>query len=238
MGGGRLRAFADCSPAPDRLCLISVAPALSIIPALFSSFLRPLRHSCAGRNPESTHPNTHPSSPIPSRGEVRWGVEGCERLPTALLHPIAYASSPSHPRSPSFLLSSRHSCPLSVIPAQAGTHLAQYSFPAPFPNSSLPPSRGEVRWGVEGCERLPTALLHPIAYASSPSHPRSPSFLLSSRHSCPLSVIPAQAGTHAVGGACLDSEHPAARRSGLGGRRDAKARTKRWRSRRFLPAQE
>ena len=46
--------------------------------------------------------------------------------------------------------------PDSVIPAQAGTHdhpIDDPTTPAPpFPNSSLPPSRGEVRWGVESTE--------------------------------------------------------------------------------------
>ena len=37
--------------------------------------------------------------------------------------------------------------PPSVISAQAGTHPPQHLFPPPFPNSSLPPFRGEVRGG-------------------------------------------------------------------------------------------
>ena len=40
--------------------------------------------------------------------------------------------------------------PDSVIPAQAGTDAP------PFPNSSLPPTRGEVRWGVESNEPTTT----------------------------------------------------------------------------------
>ena len=45
--------------------------------------------------------------------------------------------------------------PPSVIPAQAGTHdhpIDDATPAPPFPNSSLPPSRGEVRWGVESTE--------------------------------------------------------------------------------------
>ena len=80
-----------------------------------------------------------------------------------------------------------------------------------FPNSSLPPSRGEVRWGVGGCERPPA-----IEYPSRPTPPerihasvsplrpfRTPLRSLRihsyapSVHSCaPSLVIPAQAGTH------------------------------------------
>ena len=50
--------------------------------------------------------------------------------------------------------------PDSVIPAQAGTHDHPINDPTtpapPFPNSSLPPSRGEVRWGVESTEPTTT----------------------------------------------------------------------------------
>ncbi len=49
--------------------------------------------------------------------------------------------------------------PPPVIPAQAGTttHTHPPSHPpTPFPNSSLPPSRGEARWGVGGTEHTTT----------------------------------------------------------------------------------
>ncbi len=110
-------------------------------------------------------------------------------------------------RTPPF----RHSCagrnlhpsvilrtPLSVIPAQAGTHATSSArtrqsrpTPTPFPNSSLPPLRREVRWGVGRCE--PT--LPPC---------------------CAPSVIPAQAGTYAVDAAQLGTERSAAARKRLG----------------------
>ena len=62
--------------------------------------------------------------------------------------------------------------------------------PSPFPSSSLPPFRGEVRWGVRGNARLPTALAYtPIAPPTIPAHsPSSPPTL---RHSCAPPVIPA-----------------------------------------------
>ena len=81
------------------------------------------------------------------------------------------------------------------------TNRAQH--PPPFPNSSLPPSRGEVRWGVERCEPAPTALLHPDR---SPATPQ-PSFL----H--PSSVIPAQAGNQAISSACARHEAATAQQS-------------------------
>ena len=94
----------------------------------------------------------------------------------------------------------RHPAPLSVIPAQAGTY-APPTPRAPFPNSSLPPSRGEVRWGVE--RREPRTKLRSQRRPSSrhtcalllpyPRPPSSPCVPL--RHSVPPSVIPAQAGT-------------------------------------------
>ena len=68
---------------------------------------------------------------------------------------------------PSFLrLIFRHSCASSsVIPAQAGTHCAHRHLPStyPLPDSSLPPFRGEVRWGVGGCERALLGVLASIA---------------------------------------------------------------------------
>ena len=65
-------------------------------------------------------------------------------------------------------------------PAPAGTH--HHHPTSPIPNSSLPPSRGEVRWGVECCEPPPR-----------PYTPRSPT-RAPLRHSCAPTVIPAQAG--------------------------------------------
>ena len=55
------------------------------------------------------------------------------------------STPPSFPRPlPSFLRRQEPTAP-------------QHSFPAPIPNSSLPPSRGEVRWGVRGREPPPAA---------------------------------------------------------------------------------
>ena len=176
---------------------------LSVIPAPHSSFLR-------RQEPTSPHlPSPFPNSSLPpSRGEVRWGVRGNARLPTALAYtPIAPPTIPAP--LPSFPRPLRHTsappvipAPLpsflrpSVIPAQAGTHLAPPPLPSPFPNSSLPPSRGEVRWGVRGNARLPTALAYtPIAPPVIPAP--LPSFLRPSVIPAPLpsflrpSVIPA-----------------------------------------------
>ena len=95
--------------------------------------------------------------------------------------------------------------PLSVIPAQAGTRTpSRHSYappfrhscagrnphhhthpppPPPFPNSSLPPFRGEARWGVGGNE-----------HTTAPATTTTP---LPRPLPHPLSVIPAQAGTRA-----------------------------------------
>ena len=123
---------------------------------------------------------------------------GTLRATTAALHaPIAHPRpTPPPPRPPTVI-----PAPPTVIPAQAGTRAPPPSFlrrqePAqagthhhhptsPIPNSSLPPSRGEVRWGVECCEPPPR-----------PYTPRSPT-RAPLRHSCAPTVIPAQAGTHA-----------------------------------------
>ena len=118
----------------------------------------PSRHSCAGRNPPA-HPNDiHPSTPIhPSPlpgGEVR-GVRGNERR--------------TKPAPPSFPPLSRHSC-TGRSSHPNNTH--------PFPNSSLPPSRGEVRWGVRGREPAPPVAPRTIVHV----HPSA--LLHPSRHSC------------------------------------------------------
>ena len=73
--------------------------------------------------------------------------------------PIAPRPS-RHTRAPLFRHSCappRHSC--------AGRNPPQHPHPPPPPN--LPPSRGEVRWGVRGHESTP-----PIAPRPAPSHPR------------------------------------------------------------------
>ncbi len=79
---------------------------------------------------------------------------------------------PSAPSPPLLQRASHHSCALPVIPAQAGTTRLNTH---PFPNSSLPPSRGEVRWGVGGCERAQRQSVHqhPLRHYSS-AHPIIP----------------------------------------------------------------
>ncbi len=82
--------------------------------------------------------------------------------------------------------------PDSVIPAQAGTHDHPINDPTtpapPFPNSSLPPGRGEVRWGVQSTEH--TAAPSPDDYPTT-----NPPFDHPDHFPAPDSVIPAQAGT-------------------------------------------
>ncbi len=75
----------------------------------------------------------------------------------------AYAAPAPHP---SFLRPSP-----SFLRRQEPTHP---HIPHPVPNSSLPPTRGEVRWGVGGPERPPAAERQP---APSKTHPHF-------RHSC------------------------------------------------------
>ena len=89
---------------------------------------------------------------------------------------VAPAPPPSFPR------------PLPVIPAQAGTHPLTNTLPQE--NSSLPPSRGEVRWGVEARERAQTG-------HCPPDHP------LNRRHRratpTPLLVSPLKGGRDELG---------------------------------------
>ena len=63
-----------------------------------------------------------------------------------------------------------------------------------IPNSSLPPFRGEVRWGVEGSEPPPGHIhtsIPPTVIPAPPTVIPAPPF----RHCCAPIVIPAQAGT-------------------------------------------
>ena len=143
----------------------------------------------------ATHTPPFPNSSLPpSRGEARWGVgapsqrQPLSNTPNRLSH---------HSRTPSC-----HSRALPVIPAPFPSFLRRQEPPAthtpPFPNSSLPPSRGEVRWGVgapsqhQPLSNTPNRLPHHSR--APPRHSRAPPPSLP-RHSRALPVIPAQAGT-------------------------------------------
>jgi len=90
---------------------------------------------------------------------------------------------------------------------------------SPLSNSSLPPFRGEARWGVGGNEPPPPPPAprpcrprRPLRCSCSlirPACPPHPSFL-------PPSVIPAQAGIHAAGTARVGPKRSAAARKPLG----------------------
>ena len=173
MGGGRPRASTSGRAAARTLRSASTPP----------SFPRPL--------PSLLH-RQEPTAPLPPSPRP---------LPSFLRRQEPTAPLPSFPR------------PLPVIPAQAGTRATSTVAPHPqfipptphpphpLPNSSLPPSRGEVRWGVGGREPPPAAEPPP---APSGAHPRLrhpctplpsflrrqeptaclPSFLRPLRHSC------------------------------------------------------
>ena len=178
-------------PAPP-----SVIPAPpSVIPAPPPSFLR------RQEPPANTHRSPNSSLP-PSKGEVRWGV-GVPSRPHRSCAPRSPTPRPL-----------RHSCTPSVIPAPPSVIPAPSpSYPRPHPsflrrqeppanihrspNSSLPPGRGEVRWGVgvpsrphwSCAPRSPTP--RPVRHTRAPSViPAPPSVI-----PAPPSVIPAQAGT-------------------------------------------
>ena len=139
---------------------------------------------------------------------MNWGVGGSEPAPPALLHPDRLSRHSCAPLA-SFLRPTVIPAPLSVIPAQAGIRL--YPHPAhPFPNSSLPPFRGEVRWGVGGSEPAPPALLHPDRLSRHSCAPLA-SFLRPTVIPAPPSVIPAQAGIQAISSACAGHDAATAR---------------------------
>ena len=183
--GGGCEATSVCQPPRlhlDRLSRPTRAP--SVIPAPRSVIpAPPYRHSCAGRNPHAPHypPIPSPIHPSPlSGGRLGGGCEATSVLPTNLSYTSIASPVLPAPRSviPAPL---RHSCvPLrhSCVPLRhscAGRNPPTPTPTHPFPNSSLPPSRGEVRWGVRGNERLPTPL--PYTSIASPVIPTPPTTL-------------------------------------------------------------
>ena len=175
MGGERPRASTSGRAAAHPLQGTSTLP---------SPPRPPLRHSCAGRN-HPLSPHTHPphtrtyttpfpnSSLPPLRGEVRWGVGAPSLRQRSSGRPMSTRSprptSPPSPLRPSPSFLRRQEPPLSphTHPPHTRTHTT------PFPNSSLPPFRGEVRWGVGGPERPPAAERQPAPSKAHP-HPRPP----------------------------------------------------------------
>ena len=147
-----------------------------VTPSLYTSAALPshprpiFRHSCA-------------PSVIPAQAGTTALASAHQAVAAS---PIAHstAAAGSLPPTPRF----RHSCAPSVIPAQAGTHTHRITHTTPFPNSSLPPSRGEVRWGVKARERTSSR----CAGLRSPTQPPPRARCLQP----PASVIPTQAGTH------------------------------------------
>ena len=165
----------------------------------------PSRHTCASLSSflRRQEPAPPPSFPRPLPPFLR-PPPSLPRPPPSFLRPLS-----------SYLRPLRHSC-------------AGRNHPTPTPisqNSSLPPSRGEVRWGVGSPERPPAAEPQPAPSKAHPHslHLRAPHAVIPApplRHSCagrnprnppappssatpapppshlrPPLVIPAQAGT-------------------------------------------
>ena len=87
------------------------------------------------------------------------------------------------------------------------------SSPPLFPNSSLPPSRGEVRWGVGGIERLPTALQHSNRFFRHSCAPH--------RHSCAgrNPGVPSAIPAPSIHSSCAPLHHHSCLRRNDGGAR-------------------
>ncbi len=130
--------------------------------------------------PERIHasviPAPPPAIPAPPPSFLR-RQEPTAPLPSSLrpLPSFLRRQEPALPPPSPPILNSFHQPPASRIP--------------PIPNSSLPPSRGEVRWGVGGREPPPSGRAAARTLRSASTPPSSPR---------PLPVIPAQAGTRAT----------------------------------------
>ena len=163
MGGAAPRAATSDRPRPPpptlrrRSCASHPPSFLRLSPSVIPA--PPARHSCAGRNGgeaigaqagaggRSVPPTPHLASPLKGgRDEFSWGRAWCVLVVCAgvrgsCLRPPLVIPAPLR----------RHSC--------AGRNPRTHA-PSPlFPNSSLPPKRGEVRWGVRRPERAP-AIVH------------------------------------------------------------------------------
>ncbi len=138
------------------------------------------------------------------------GSSRASTAPVRTAPPLQHASHHSRARSRHTRARHGHSAMTSTYPTLTSA----------LPNSSLPPSRWEVRWGVGGCERAQRqsaqhrlSRTHPITPAPvpvilapvPPYPPPVPPYP-------PPSVIPAQAGMHAVGAAQFDAGHSVARK--------------------------
>ena len=133
------------------------------------SFLRPppVIPAQAGTTSRARQPTPTPPPPNlpPERGEVRWGVEARDHAqsllrPAPVIHAATSAGAHQTPPAtppPSFLRP-----PPSFLRRQEPRRAPANPPPNPFPNSSLPPLRGEVRWGVEARDRA-RSLLRPIS---------------------------------------------------------------------------
>ncbi len=188
MGGARQRAFANHPPLHlDRLSRPTRTSPSFLRPS--PSFLRPSPSFL--RRQEPTHPNTLSSSNSslpPSRGEVRWGVRGNERLPTTL--PYTSIASPVLPAPLRHSCAPlRHSCagrnraPFRHSCAGRNPHAPHYP-PIPSPIHPSPLPGGRLGGGCEAtsvCQPPSPTPRSPLPSYSPPS-----SFLPS------LSVIPAQ----------------------------------------------
>ena len=119
-------------------------------------------------SPPPSHTRSFPNSSLPpSRGEVRWGVRRRKPAPPIAPRPDLPRRSLSSTPAPSVIPAL--AAGISPSPPPSQHHL--------FPNSSLPPSRGEVRWGVR--RREPTPPIVP-----RPDRPPAPI-----RHSCTLFFV-------------------------------------------------
>ena len=134
----------------------------------------------------SAHPVTSvdtPRTPLPlpqfipppfQGGGFRWGVESRERASDSRCTPRSSTQSPAQ----------MHRAP-----------------PYPFPNSSLPPSRGEVRWGVEARERAQGSRCTPRSPTQSPAQiRRAPPYPFPNSSLPPSSRLSRNLGCGGVGG--------------------------------------
>ncbi len=163
---------------------------------------QPVIPAQAGTTTSTHHAHPHPVIPAPPPTVIP-AQAGTRATPPSFRPPSRHSCAPPpsflrrqeppHPRTTHTPIPSFPRPPPSFLRRQEPPHPRTHPPTPPLPNSSLPPFRGEARWGVGGHEPAPQFVSPPIPPAAPTPHLRRARPF---RHFCaPTPVIPTHAGT-------------------------------------------